>query len=220
MISDGRYRYQTWEKKNGARTSLSWADKAELSKPRKPRFLRPELCARSQGIGRGKVPQAGGCSQWFLCVRQSVSLVSLLAGVSRLRHEATGEDGTKRCRTRSRSRIGAMPAAGSLRSLDWREHPSSAKPTRAKVSDERQAKESKRREKKGGRWETLARRRGGDEEGRNEARRGKARQGFLRRSERGQRSHHETLLLEMYAVFSSRRQRDTSIGEMPRSGCI
>jgi hypothetical protein len=67
-----------------------------------------------------------------------------------------------------------------------------------------QAKESKR--EKG---ETLARRQNGEKE-----RKGETRRGFLRRSERRQRSHHETLLLGMYAVFSSRRQRDTSIGEI------
>lgn len=85
VISDqtGDTRREKKERGN-TRTSLSWADKAELSKPRKPRFLRPELCARSQGIGRGKLPQADGgrvTIGGFCC--ETVSLESLrLAGVS------------------------------------------------------------------------------------------------------------------------------------------
>lgn len=67
------------------RTWTSWDDKAELSAPRNPRFLRPELFPRFKGIGRethsGDAPKqtGGGLQRVVVVVLRQAGLVSRLA---------------------------------------------------------------------------------------------------------------------------------------------
>lgn len=60
-LDKGKKEMDKCEARAKRRTWMSWDDKAELSAPRNPRFLRPELFPRFKGIGRET--HSGECAQ-------------------------------------------------------------------------------------------------------------------------------------------------------------